>query len=130
MRLGIGRDDVPRRMIRIGSRNGTRIDLLVTAPAFPFGEVLRIEFPMLVRIIDTFLQTLALRIFGNVQKELDDDAAGLAKQAFKILDLRITAQAFSFVNPIVHTRNQHVFIMATIENSQFTLPGNLLMDTP
>ena len=57
-------------MLRIAIRQRVFVGSLIIGPKFSFLEITRIEFPVLLRNVDSFLQSFPLRFFGNVQKAL------------------------------------------------------------
>src|SRR5690606_6434738 len=130
MGFGIGRHDVPGCMVGIGSAYGCFVGFAVVVPVLPFFQICRLEFPVLVGIGDAFFQPCFLFFGRDMQKAFDDGSAGFMQHAFKIADMGKAAFALLVIYPVMHARDQHVFIMAAIEDHQFASRRHLLMHAP
>ena len=65
-----------------------------------------------------------------MQKKFDDGGAGFGQQAFKIVDVGKAALGFGLVYPAFYARDQHVFVVAAVENHQFAAARHHLVDAP
>ena len=66
---------MPRRMLSAGRGQAVLISLLVMLPVFPLVNVREAEFPVLVRLINTFEKSLSLLFLRQVQEKFDDPRA-------------------------------------------------------
>ena len=106
------------------------VGILVLWPLFAHLDIAHAELPVFQRVVDAFLQALALLVEADVQQELDDDGAGFHQHALEIVDVGITLAGLLGRDPLVDGGHQHVFVMAAIEDHPFPGAGHGLVDAP
>src|SRR4029077_8074522 len=67
--------DEPWRECRTGCGEAGFIGLSVARPELSVGHVRRVEFPVLLRIVDARDKALALLVLRQMQEDLDDPGA-------------------------------------------------------
>ena len=77
--LIIGGNDVPRRVMGAGCGQAILISLHVMLPVFPLVNVSEAEFPVLVRLINAFEESLSLFVFRQMEEKFDDPGAVAVK---------------------------------------------------
>ena len=103
--------------------------LRVILPIFPLVNVREAEFPVLIRIINAFQESLSLLLLGQMKEELDDASAVAMEVLFQIHDGAIPflpegflvtqffRQALAAENFRMHPHNQHFLVIGTIEDT-------------
>ena len=130
MRLGIGRDDRPRRPRRSGRGDRLAVRLLVGVPAGALLEVADRELPVLGRVVEPVLQALALLVLRDVEEELEDDGAGLDEQLLEGVDVGEALRRLVARDPALDDRNEDVLVVAAVEDHDLAGGRRLLVDAP
>jgi hypothetical protein len=98
-------------------------------PAFPLVNVREAEFPVLVRLINAFEESLPLLVLRQVQEELDDPGAVAMQVLLQIRDgpiwlfpnaflvEQLPWQPLTAENFWMHPDDQHFLIIGTIEDA-------------
>ncbi|MCY1536040.1 hypothetical protein D9M68_714770 [compost metagenome] len=94
------------------------------------GEVGGVEFPVFFRVCQPCLQPRLLLVARNMQEAFDDGGAGLGQHCLEVADLAEAPFGFGIVDPAVHARDQHVFIVAAVEHHNLAGPGHLPVNAP
>src|SRR5688572_10595274 len=71
----VGRNDEPRRVLGRRLLDRVRVRTLVLVPQGAVLQVRGAELPVLLRIVEAFLQTLRLLFLGDMEEALDDARA-------------------------------------------------------
>ncbi|MPM51553.1 hypothetical protein SDC9_98302 [bioreactor metagenome] len=130
VRLGVGRDDGPRRPGCVCGGQQLLIGLLVEIPLLAHLDVAHVELPVLGWVVEPLLQALSLLVLGDVQHELEDDRAVFGQHALEVVDLRIALLLLLVGDPAVDHRHQHVFVLAAVEDHDLARARHLLVDAP
>src|ERR1039457_2221468 len=98
-------------------------------PVFPFVNVREAEFPVLVRLVNTFNKSFSLLSLRQVKKEFDDPGAVAIEVALQIHDGTIPLQPDGFFiaqlfrkplaaeNLRMHSNDQDLLVVGTIEDA-------------
>src|SRR5690606_33461825 len=113
---------------------GFFVSLHVTVPVLSFGDVVRIELPVLPRLVEPAQETVFLFVLRNVQPELQDRNAVARKVNFlvtnglkplvpKLIRIRGEWQPLVLQDPGMYSHYQHFFILAAVEDSDASAFG-------
>src|SRR4029079_16342515 len=80
---------IPRRVLGRGVADGVFIDLEEFLPQSALLDVVEIELPSLVGIVDASQQALELFVLGDIEKELDGHGAAAGEMQFEIVDVLV-----------------------------------------
>ena len=130
MGFRVRRHHVPRCCVGVGFGQQFGVGVLVIGPELAFFKVLRIEFPVLLRVVQPRLQARLLFVLRDMQEELDDDGAGLGQHPLEVADMRKPPLALLPVYPAMHPRYQHIFVLAAVEDDDLALPRHRHVDAP
>src|SRR3984893_10342713 len=130
VRLRIGGNHEPWRNLRLCRAQSVLISLAIIVPEFAGFEIRWVELPVLLRVIDTRLQSRSLLVLRYMQKALHDRRTVIREQRFEFANLPVTTFAFFLIDLFQHARYEHVFVLAAIENGELARGRHLRMDAP
>jgi hypothetical protein len=119
--LVIGRHDKPWGGLGTGGGKCLLEGLVVLLPEAPLGEVLRADFPALVRILNTREQAFLLLCLADVEEELEDAGTAVSEQLLERSDLLEAALRLLVCELPVNPRDQDVFIMRSVEDADVAM---------
>jgi hypothetical protein len=95
-----------------------------------FGHVTVLEFPVLGRIIESFLQPGPLFLLRDMEEHLDDGCSLIREHLFEIPNVFEASLPHVSGHKIVDPHHQHIFVMAAIEDGDATIARRLLVNPP
>src|SRR6202790_4434825 len=140
--LFVGRNPVPRGVLRAGRAQGFLVGLHIVLPEFALLDVREAEFPVLFRPIDAVDEPLALLFLGKVQEELYDPRAVAVQVPLQISDGTIAlmpdgllvaplvGQAFGAEDLRMYPGDQHFLVIGTVENADPAALGQVARGAP
>ncbi|KAG1647661.1 Ribonuclease VapC9 [Nymphon striatum] len=128
--LAIGRNHVPRRLFGAGLSKHLGERCLVVVPELAFFEIAGRELPVLLRLVQARLQAFFLLVLGNVQVELGDRRAFVGQQLLELADVAVAAAPLILGDIAVHPHDEHVFVVAAVEDDHFAGRWRDLVNPP
>src|SRR5262249_14617881 len=113
----IGGHDVPPRILCASVPGHILARLRVVVPVLPFGEILGTDLPVLLRMIETFLQPFSLLILADMQIELENGRSVLGEVLFKSVDGLKSLLHLVLGKIAMHAHYEDVFVVGTIEDA-------------
>src|SRR5581483_2041853 len=107
----------PGRLVGAALAERILIGCLVVLPVGSLLPVAGRDLPGFVRVPLARQQTLLLFIKTDVEEEFKYDGAVIGEQLLEVVDLVITPTPDLLRHKIMDARNQHIFIVRTIENA-------------
>src|ERR1700722_15989976 len=95
--LIVGGDDEPGRVMSAGSTQALLIRVHVILPEFPLVNVRHAEFPVLLRFVDAFEETLSLFVARKMKEYFDGPGSVAIQVALQIHDGAIAPLPDGFV---------------------------------
>ncbi|MNT54116.1 hypothetical protein D3C72_1912500 [compost metagenome] len=126
----VGGNPVPGRISCRRLFKNVFIRLLVIIPEFPFLQIADIKLPVFGRILKPFLYLLQLLLFGNMEKQLDNQRVLFRQHLLKVANLLKAALGLGLLLIAVNAGNQNILIMGTVKSRNIAFGRRLLMDSP
>ena len=101
------------------------IRLLVLRPELAIVKVARPKLPPLLRVIDAFLQPLALLFLGDVQEALDHRRALVGEQLLETANVLVALRPHRPWCEVLDAHDEHVLIVTAIEDANPALRWHL-----
>jgi hypothetical protein len=89
-----------------------------------------LEFPVFGRVVHALLQAPALFFKADVQHELQDHGAGFAEHPLEVVDVGKALTGLGRRDPASNHRDQHIFVVAAVEQHHVARARHLLVDAP
>ena len=85
---------------------------------------------MFLRLIQPGLQALLLLLFGDVKEELEDGGPFIGQHLFPGTNVLVALAPDLGRHEIVDAYDQHVLVVAAVEDDDLAVAGRLFVDTP
>src|SRR3954447_4486061 len=139
--LVVGGDHVPRRVLRARRGQHLRERRLVLVPVLALPDVVRVELPVLLRIVDPPEEPAALLLLREVQEQLHDREAVLDEEALPVVDLAVAplphavvagggGQLLAGEDLRVDAHHEHLLVMRAVEDRDLASRRELLRVAP
>lgn len=99
-------------------------------PAFSFGKVGGVEFPVFFGFGESAFEALALVIAGDVEEEFSDDGAFVVEESFEGVDVFVACGPAVFVHERLDAGDEDIFVMGAVEDVDVTAARGILVDAP
>src|SRR5437870_7369020 len=128
--LVVGGDDVPRRAGGRAPRDRQAVRAHVVVPVSALVDVVLVELPALVGILQPVDQALALLRVGDVQAELHDLGTAAHEPGLEVVDLSIAAFEDPLRRQVVYPGDKDVFVVRAVEDADVAGDGQSFPDPP
>jgi hypothetical protein len=93
-------------------------------------EISNLEFPILLRDIQSTFKPFFLFLFGNVKENFDDGCTFVDEHFFEISDVSIPFLNELFWRIAMNFDHKNIFVVTAIKDSNFSICWNARMDAP
>jgi hypothetical protein len=128
--LVVRRDDVPRRKLGAGVVDHAFISALVIGPQRAFGVVALADFPLPILVFQPHAEAFELLFGADVEEELEHARALFGQQFLELVDLVVALLPRALVDIAVDARDQHVFVVRSVEDRDLALARRAGVDAP
>src|SRR3954464_3986939 len=129
-------DDVPGRVLRARPAQHLRERLLVLLPVAALLDVVRVELPVLLGVVDPPQEAPPLLLFGEVEEDLHHRKAVFDERSLPVVDLPVPAlpdrsgarergQLLALEQLGMHADHEHVFVVRAVEDRDLPPCGQL-----
>ena len=126
----IRRNNMPWRVLGAGFLNKVFVNLLKVIPACAILEVVRVEFPVFSRIIESGLKALFLFLLGDIEENLHDGRALFCQHALEFHNMAVTRLPdFLGVN-ILHSDCEDVLVVAAVKYNDLAITRHFIVHPP
>ena len=130
MPFAIRRNDKPRSVIRVGLVDHIFIGLHEFIPSCTILQISGIEFPVLIRPVDTLLEAGPLLVLADIQKKLQNKRALVRQHFLEVDDVLIAFLPNCFRIDASNPHGNDVFVVTAIENDNFSPARQFLVNPP
>src|SRR4051812_14927152 len=128
--LAIRGDDVPRRFERGAACERVLVRGLEVIPSVAVVQVVGVELPYLVGIVESREQPLTLLLLRDVQEEFQHGRAGLGEFSLERVDVAEAGGPHAGRGELLDTDDDDVLVVGTVEDADAARLGGCPSDAP
>ena len=128
--LAVRRHHVPRRVLGGGVGEHVLERVHVERPLGALVDVVDGELPVLGGVFQARVQARQLLVAADGEEELEDHGALLHQHLLEVVDLPVAALDLLGLQEAVHAADDHVLVVAAVEDAHLALGGAARVDAP